>query len=151
MDLKPTLQSAEIDMEKSPQSDSSGGTKSKGITILQKWNTRVESLASFEARGLKRVPADERQAPSVMGLLQMLLLWFSANVTINNLAVALTGPLVFGLCFKDCIWCAIVGVFLGSASTANMSTWGAASGNRTMVCYGTKSAFGALPATNMSS
>ena len=43
---------------------------------------------------MARVPEDERQATSAMGLLQMLLLWFSANMTINNLAVALTGPLV---------------------------------------------------------
>ena len=90
-------------------------------------------MAGFEARGLARVSPDERQAPSNMALLQMLLLWFSANLTINNLAVGLTGPLVFSLGFTDCVWCAIIGVLIGALSTAYMSTWGAVSGNRTMV------------------
>jgi purine-cytosine permease-like protein len=70
-----------------------------------------------------------------MSLLQILLLWFSANLTINNLAVALTGPLLFGLGFVDNALCAIFGVTLGALSTAYMATWGAVSGNRTMVCY----------------
>jgi len=69
-----------------------------------------------------------------MSMLQMLLLWFSANLTINNLAVTLTGPLLFGLGFVDCALCAIFGVTLGALSTAYMATWGTVSGNRTMVC-----------------
>jgi hypothetical protein len=69
-----------------------------------------------------------------MSLLQMLLLWFSANLTINNLAVTLTGPLLFSLGFVDCVLCAIFGITLGALSTAYMATWGAVSGNRTMVC-----------------
>lgn len=69
-----------------------------------------------------------------MAMLQMLLLWFSANITINNLAVALTGPLFFGLGFSDCAWCVVLGVFFGSLTTGYMSTWGAVSGNRTMAC-----------------
>ncbi|OQO00304.1 hypothetical protein B0A48_14091 [Cryoendolithus antarcticus] len=101
--------------------------------LMQRWNTRIESLAGFEARGMARVPDDERQAPSAMAMLQMLLLWFSANLTINNLAVGLLGPLVFSLGFRDSAMCAVVGIFLGAMSTAYMSTWGALSGNRTMV------------------
>ena len=127
-------------MEKSPNSSTSGANglgQPKSTSYLQKWNARVEGLSGFEARGLERVPPEERESPSAMGLLQMLLLWFSANLTINNLAVALTGPLVFGLGFNDCAWCSVIGVFLGSVSTAYMSTWGAVSGNRTMVCRST--------------
>jgi len=102
---------------------------------FKRWNARIESLAGFEARGLARVHESERHPPSNMGLLQMLLLWFSANLTINNLAVTLTGPLLFGLGFVDCALCAIFGVTLGALSTAYMATWGAVSGNRTMVCF----------------
>ena len=136
MDPKDALQPTEVDVEKSShssKSEANGSSQPKHTTLLQKWNARVEGLSGFEARGLERVPPEERQAPSAMGLLQMLLLWFSANLTINNLAVALTGPLVFELGFNDCAWFAVIGVFLGSISTAYMSTWGAVSGNRTMV------------------
>ena len=100
---------------------------------FKRWNARIEGLAGFEARGLIRVPESERHPPSNMSLLQMLLLWFSANLTINNLAVALTGPLLCGLGFVDSVLGAIFGVALGALSTAYMATWGAVSGNRTMV------------------
>lgn len=108
-------------------------TKDSNATWYKRWNARIEGMAGFEARGLARVSPDERQAPSNMALLQMLLLWFSANLTINNLAVTLTGPLVFSLGFEDCVLCAVFGVLLGSLSTAYMATWGAVSGSRTMV------------------
>jgi hypothetical protein len=100
---------------------------------FKRWNARIEGLAGFEARGLARVHESERHPASNMSLLQMLLLWFSANLTINNLAVTLTGPLLFSLGFVDCALCAIFGVTLGAFSTAYMATWGAVSGNRTMV------------------
>jgi hypothetical protein len=110
-------------------------TDTSKLPWFKKWNARIESLAGFETRGLARVPESERHPPSNMSLLQILLLWFSANLTINNLAVALTGPLLFGLGFVDNALCAIFGVTLGALSTAYMATWGAVSGNRTMVCY----------------
>lgn len=107
------------------------------LSWFNRWNARIEGLAGFEARGLARVHESERHPPSNMSLLQMLLLWFSANLTINNLAVTLTGPLIFELGFVDSALCAIFGVMLGALSTAYMATWGAVSGNRTMVCFAT--------------
>lgn len=103
---------------------------------LAQWNTRIESLAGLEARGIARVPPEERHEGSVMGYAQMTILWFSANVTANNLAVGLLGPLVFNLGFVDSAMMATFGSLLGSAATAYMSIWGAQSGNRTMVSYG---------------
>ena len=97
------------------------------------WNNRIENLAGFEARGIARVPQTERQVLSWLGYLQMVLLWFSANVTINNLAVGLCGPLLFDLGFLDSALCASFGAALGAVTTAYMSIWGAQSGNRTMV------------------
>jgi hypothetical protein len=120
----------EEEIVSSPESS----TTSSKVPFLKRWNARIEGLSGFEARGLARVHEDERYPSCNMRSLQMLLLWFSANLTINNLAVALTGPLLFGLGFIDCALCAIFGVTLGALSTAYMSTWGAASGNRTMVC-----------------
>lgn len=63
----------------------------------------------------------------------MATLWFSANISANNLAVGLLGPLLFGLGFTDSAMCAFGGILVGSAATAYMSIWGAPSGNRTMV------------------
>ncbi|KAF2118154.1 hypothetical protein BDV96DRAFT_684826 [Lophiotrema nucula] len=103
------------------------------LTRLQEWNTRIESLSGFEARGITRVLPDERQQPSGAAYLQMVLLWFSANITVNNLVVGLYGPLLFQLGFLDSSLCAVFGVALGAASTAYMSTWGAVSGCRTLV------------------
>ena len=130
---KHDFQPTEVGVEKTSPSSPTSTQSKPHLERLQRWNARVENLAGFEARGLERVPPEERQKPSALGLLQMLLLWFSANVTINNLATALTGPLVFGLGFNDSAWCAVIGVFLGSLSTSYMSTWGPVSGNRTMV------------------
>ncbi|KAK3670237.1 Vitamin B6 transporter [Recurvomyces mirabilis] len=107
--------------------------RNKKYSTLRHINARIEGLAGFEARGLTRVQEDERQPASFMSMLQMLLLWFSANMTINNLAVAILGPITYGLGFADSAWCAVIGVFLGALTTSYMSTWGAVSGNRTMV------------------
>ena len=103
---------------------------------LAQWNTKIEGLAGLEARGIARVPPDERHRGSFLGYAQMAMLWFSTNVTANNLAVGLLGPLVFDLGFVDSVMMATFGALLGSAGTAYMSIWGAQSGNRTMVCWG---------------
>ena len=132
---------ADVDNEKGiieehvATSPPSSSTETSKPPWFKRWNARIEGLAGFEARGLARVHESERHPPSKMALLQMLLLWFSANLTINNLAVTLTGPLLFGLGFVDCALCAIFGVALGALSTAYMATWGAVSGNRTMVRF----------------
>ena len=102
-------------------------------TKFQRMNQRIESLAGLEARGIVRVLPEERHGSSVMGYAQMAILWFSANVTANNLAVGLLGPLVFELGFLDSAMMATFGSLVGSIPTAYMSIWGAQSGNRTMV------------------
>ena len=102
-------------------------------TKLQRWNNKIESLAGLEARGITRVLPEECHGLSVMGYAQMAILWFSANVTANNLAVGLLGPLVFELGFYDSAMMATFGSLLGALPTAYMSIWGAQSGNRTMV------------------
>ena len=103
---------------------------------LARWNARIEALAGLEARGIARVLPEERHSGSMLRYIQMSLLWFSANVTANNLAVGLLGPLLFNLGFTDSAMCAVFGTFIGSAITAYMGIWGAQSGSRTMVCFG---------------
>lgn len=100
---------------------------------LRQLNARIEGLSGFEARGITRVLPEERNPPSLWDDVSVALLWFSANISMNNLAVGLFGPLVFGLGFVDSAMCAVFGSLLGAISTAYMSIWGPQSGNRTMV------------------
>lgn len=102
---------------------------------IVKFNEKIESLAGLEARGITRVLPNERHGESLLGDCQMAFLWFSANLTANNLAVGFLGPLLFELGFVDSALCAVFGAFVGCLLTAYMSIWGAASGNRTMVSW----------------
>ncbi|KAG8527576.1 uncharacterized protein KY384_007729 [Bacidia gigantensis] len=100
---------------------------------LRALNNRIENLAGLEARGITRVLPEERHGISPMRYAQMAIIWYSANISANNLAVGLLGPLLFNLGFVDSAMMAVWGCLLGSAVTAYMSTWGAQSGNRTMI------------------
>jgi hypothetical protein len=102
--------------------------------VVTKWNDWIESLRGLEARGITRVLPEERKEPSRWDYVQMSILWFSANVTANNLAVGLLGPLLFQLGFLDSALIATFACLMGSLGPAYMSIWGAQSGNRTMVC-----------------
>jgi len=102
-------------------------------SFLHRLNEAIEGLTGFEARGITRVLPEERQPPSRASDLQVAILWFSANISANNMAVGLFGPLVFNLGFLDSAMCAVFGGLLGSMSTSYMSIWGPVSGNRTMV------------------
>jgi hypothetical protein len=102
---------------------------------LRRWNTKIEQLAGIEARGITRVLPEERHHETWMGYVQMVFLWFSANLTANNLAVGFLGPLLFNLGFVDSALCSVFGAAVGCALTAYMSIWGAQSGNRTMVGF----------------
>lgn len=106
-------------------------------STLRTLNSRIENLAGFEARGITRVLPEERHAPSLSNDLQVAIMWYSANISLNNLAAAMLGPLAFELGFLDCAMCAVFGALLGSLTTAYMSIWGPQSGNRTMVSHRT--------------
>jgi len=116
--------------------DEASGGSARGISILSTFkriNDFLERLHGFESRGITRVPPEERNPPSLLADFQVFVMWFSANVSVNNLTAGLLGPLVFQLGFLDSALCAVFGALLGSASTAYMSIWGPISGNRTMV------------------
>lgn len=93
--------------------------------------SRLEALWGFEARGITRVDPADREPASAARDLQIALLWFSANVSANNLIVGIYGPTLFGLGFLDSAMCAVFGALLGSFSTAYMAIWGPRTGNRT--------------------
>ena len=126
----------------SPSSDEEAAVQSRnGIpppelpvpSKLRRFNARIEGLAGFEARGITRVLPEERQPPSLSDDLQVAIMWFSANLSLNNLAAGMLGPLLLELGFLDCAMLAVFGAFVGSVTTAYMSIWGPQSGNRTMV------------------
>lgn len=102
---------------------------------LRRWNDTIEGFAGLEARGITRVLPEEKHGISLMGYAQMCILWFSVNVTVNNLAVGFLGPLLFSLGWVDSVLLTVFGCALGSVGTAYTSTWGAESGNRTLVCW----------------
>ncbi|KXX76635.1 Vitamin B6 transporter TPN1 [Madurella mycetomatis] len=77
-----------------PPSQVTVGPRLKVPAILAKLNTRLERLHGFEARGITRVLPSERHPASTMAYTQVFILWFGANISVNNLAVALLGPLV---------------------------------------------------------
>ena len=107
---------------------------------LKRWNDKIEGLAGLEARGITRVLPEEKHDISPIRYVHMWLLWFSVNITVNNLAVGFLGPLVFSLGWVDSVLLTVFGCALGSVGTAYTSTFGAASGNRTLVCFALNSA-----------
>ena len=103
-------------------------------SFLARANARITSLKYVEARGIERVPEDKRNKHiTASDYMQMTLLWFSTNITANNVALGMLGPLDFGLGFTDAALCAAFGALLGGIGVGYVATFGPASGNRTMV------------------
>jgi len=100
---------------------------------VSKWNRAIESIRGLEARGISRVLSHEREAPSSAGYVQMVIMWYSANITLNNLAVGFLGPLLFNLGFLDSAMIVTFACLIGSLGPAYMAIFGPQSGNRTMV------------------
>lgn len=99
---------------------------------LARWKRTIESLKSLEARGISRVLPHEREAPSAKGYMQILLLWYGANITANNLVVGFLGPLLFNLGFLDCALIVVFACWVGAVGPSYVATFGPLSGQRTM-------------------
>ncbi|KAH8810752.1 vitamin B6 transporter [Xylogone sp. PMI_703] len=102
-------------------------------SFLQRLNDQILSIKFLEKRGIERVPESERHEITAAKYMQVTLLWFSTNITANNIAVGMLGPLSYDLGFTDSALCVAFGAVLGAAGVAYMSTFGPESGNRTMV------------------
>ena len=100
---------------------------------LARWNDKIEGLAGLEARGITRVTSDEKHAAGIRQYLQMVALWFSMNLTSANIITGLLGRLLFSLGWVDAVCIAIFATGLAACSVSYISTFGPASGNRTMV------------------
>lgn len=107
--------------------------QSAPLGFFGRLNKKILSIRGLESHGFERIPESERHEVSAYRYLQITLLWFSSNITANNIAVGMLGPLSYDLGFTDSALCAAFGALLGAAGTAYMSTFGPESGNRTMV------------------
>lgn len=104
------------------------------LKFLHGWNVKLERAFGVEARGIERVlESDKPPKATFADFVQIVLIWFSANLTLNNLAIGLLGPLVFGLSLTEAMLVGTFGTIAGTLGTAYQSTWGPVSGNRTMV------------------
>ncbi|GAB1728967.1 hypothetical protein NU195Hw_g4997t1 [Hortaea werneckii] len=101
----------------------------------RQWRSVERTLVRYnlEARGIQRVLPDERHDMRQLGYIQIAILWFSVNLTANNLTLGMLGPAVYYLPFLDSCLCAVFGAIVGSLPVAYIATFGPRSGNRTMV------------------
>lgn len=90
-------------------------------------------VLGVEERGMRRVLESERHSTSTRGIVQVGILWFSLNVTVNNLTLGMLGPAVYGLSFTDAAVCAVMGIIVGILPSAFVSTFGPRSGCRSLV------------------
>lgn len=97
----------------------------------ERWTKHISGL---ETRGIEPVSLSERQKPTPWSLLEMLLMWFSMGMVVNNIIVGTLGTLVMKLGYKDAAICAICGNVFGNVALGYMSTFGPRSGHRTLVC-----------------
>jgi hypothetical protein len=104
-------------------------------TKLSIWARQVEKLTGLEARGIHRVPDEEKTAESTLTALQIVLMWFSINTAAQNITLAMIGQEIFELGFVDAALCSIFGGIIGSIPAAYTATFGPISGNRTLVSF----------------
>ncbi|KAI1843480.1 hypothetical protein JX265_001828 [Neoarthrinium moseri] len=102
--------------------------------ILSRWNVKIEGLSGLEARGIARVlPEDRNLFRGRSDYKGMFTLWFGTNLCVLTLIPGLLGPLIFSLGWVDSVCIVIFANALSACGPAYMATFGAASGNRTMI------------------
>jgi hypothetical protein len=95
---------------------------------------RLEIALGFEARGIDRVPEALRERQTVFAdYAQMSVIWFSSNITANNMLLGILGPLLFEVGLVDGMILGAFGAMLGAMCAGYTSTFGPLSGCRTMV------------------
>jgi len=85
-----------------------------------------------ETRGIKRVLPEDRHSLAQMGYIQIAMLWFSVDLTANNITLGMLGPTVFRLNFTEASLCAVLGMIVGILPVAYIATFGPRTGLRTM-------------------
>nr|XP_031864356.1 uncharacterized protein CI109_000269 [Kwoniella shandongensis]KAA5531428.1 hypothetical protein CI109_000269 [Kwoniella shandongensis] len=83
-----------------------------------------------EARGIERVPEDERDGKHTIGLL---LLWWSVNMVVSTVPIGLLAQAYFTLTFQMATTAIVVFTAIGAGCSAFIATLGPKTGLRTMV------------------
>jgi len=83
-----------------------------------------------EARGIERVPENEREDKHSIGLL---LLWFSVNIVLTTVPLGMLGQQVFTLTFAHTVATTFAFAAIGAATVAFIATLGPRFGMRTMI------------------
>lgn len=101
---------------------------------LERLANKFDRLFGLEARGIQQVPESARRGkPTARDYVWMWSIWFSANCTAVQFTAGILGPVSYGLGLVDSILLCTFGTIFGSICSAYMSTFGALSGNRTVV------------------
>ena len=108
-------------------------TPSTNLAHKSRYEKWAENISGLEVRGIEPIPLEERRKPTAWAALEMLVMWFSMGMAINNITAGSMGTLVMKLSYKDAVICAICGNLLGNVAVGYMSTWGPRSGNRNLV------------------
>ncbi|WOO82974.1 Purine-cytosine permease fcyB [Vanrija pseudolonga] len=83
-----------------------------------------------EARGIERVPEDERSSKHAIGLL---VFWWSVNLAVSTVPVGMLAQAFFTLTLRSAVICIVVFNILGAACVGFIATLGPQTGMRTMV------------------
>ncbi|KAJ6104086.1 hypothetical protein N7523_010406 [Penicillium sp. IBT 18751x] len=130
------------DVDRSPDPDHKLSENEAGVieamtksqNSLHRCVVHLEQKFGIEARGIDRVPEEQRGTKtSLMDYCQMGLVWFSSNCTALSIAIGLLGPKVFGVGLNDGLVLSAFATMLAALAVGYISTFGPASGNRTMV------------------
>lgn len=92
----------EVSIDSRPTSlslkDDAARTKMSKLEKFQYYNHKLEAAIGIEARGIERVPDDERHDTRLWGNLTI---WLSANCVLPTFGVGILGPLTFGMGLGD--------------------------------------------------
>ncbi|WOO78800.1 Purine-cytosine permease fcyB [Vanrija pseudolonga] len=96
---------------------------------FQRYNAKLEAALGIEARGIERVPENERPDHRLWGNLT---LWLSANCVLPTFGVGILGPLLFDLGLGDSMLTIVFFVLASATLPAFCSTFGPRLGLRQM-------------------
>ena len=71
--------------------ESDEGSEARNNTPSSTWKAFERTLHryNFETRGIQRVPPEHRHDMQQLGFMQIAMLWFSINLTANNLTLGM--------------------------------------------------------------
>ncbi|WVQ82455.1 hypothetical protein IAT38_004584 [Cryptococcus sp. DSM 104549] len=94
-----------------------------------RWLSKLFDIG-VEARGIERVPEDERDGRHTIGLL---LLWWSVNMVVSTVPIGLLAQAYYTLSFHSAVAAIVTFTAIGAACCAFVATLGPKTGLRTMV------------------